>query len=43
MFSAAENPISVWLLCSNFDCIVSHEKKGFKEEPTFSDNNPYTQ
>ena len=43
MFSAAENPISVWLLCSNFDCIISDEKKDFEEEHTFSEHNPYTQ
>ena len=43
MFSSAENPISVWLLCSNFDCIVSDEKMNFEEEPTFSEHNPYTQ
>ena len=43
MFSSAENPISVWLLCSNFDCIVSDEKMNFEGEHTFSEHNPYTQ
>jgi len=43
IYSAAENPISVWLLISNFNCIVTDEIKGFVKVETSSEDNPYTQ